>query len=190
MVFPLSLPRRAGRIAGLLIALSMSIALTSTAADRDDADATPVLTGTVTKAIDADTIDVRLAGGTNRVRLHVVDAPGRAQPWGREASAFLSQKILNQSVDIEPRSQDRYERVTAVVYAGDCESAPKTDQDIGLTSAESGSGLRRSHWMRIQQLPLPAMSTIARGALVSPRRRLTLIGPMPRPDARRHAVAS
>jgi micrococcal nuclease len=78
-----------------------------------------VLTGTVTKVVDADTIDVKLASGPIRIRLHGIDAPERNQPWGNEATAFLSGKILNQIVELEPFQQDRYERMIAIVYQGD-----------------------------------------------------------------------
>jgi hypothetical protein len=52
----------------------------------------PVLTGTVTKVVDADTIDVQLSSGPIRIRLHGIDANllpfagpfGR--PWPRPAT--------------------------------------------------------------------------------------------------------
>ena len=84
------------------------------------ADATnPVLVGVVTKVVDADTIDVRLSSGSLRVRLYGIDAPERSQPWGSEATAFLSGKILHQTVELEPFQQDRYERMIAIVHKGD-----------------------------------------------------------------------
>jgi len=79
----------------------------------------PVLTGTVTKVIDADTIDVQLSSGPIRIRLYGIDAPERSQPWGSEATEFLSGKILNQTVELEPLQQDRYERMIAIVHKGD-----------------------------------------------------------------------
>lgn len=82
------------------------------------AEPNPVLTGTVTKVIDGDTIDVQLTSGPIRVRLYGIDAPERAQPWGKEATAFLKGRILNEKVDLEPFQQDRYDRQTATVYLG------------------------------------------------------------------------
>ena len=83
------------------------------------ADPQPVLTGTVTKVVDADTIDVQLSSGPIRVRLYGIDAPERSQPWGSEATEFLSGKILHQTVELEPFQQDRYERMIAIVHKGD-----------------------------------------------------------------------
>jgi endonuclease YncB( thermonuclease family) len=79
----------------------------------------PLLTGVVTKVVDADTIDVQLTSGALRVRLHGIDAPEKTQPWGREATDFLTSKILNQPVELEPFQQDRYERMIAIVHQGD-----------------------------------------------------------------------
>jgi endonuclease YncB( thermonuclease family) len=78
-----------------------------------------VLAGRVTRVIDGDTLDVLLATGRIRVRLHGVDAPERSQPGGNEATLWLRQHVLNQDVLLEPVSQDRYERMVAVVYAGE-----------------------------------------------------------------------
>jgi endonuclease YncB( thermonuclease family) len=78
-----------------------------------------VLAGRVTRVIDGDTLDVLLATGRIRVRLHGVDAPERSQSGGNEATQWLRQQVLNQDVLLEPVSQDRYERMVAIVYAGD-----------------------------------------------------------------------
>ena len=83
------------------------------------ANTQPVLTGTVTKVVDADTIDVQLSSGAIRIRLYGFDAPERSQPWGKEAAEFLSGKILHQTVELEPFQQDRYERMIAIVHKND-----------------------------------------------------------------------
>ena len=51
-----------------------------------------------------------------RVRLHGVDAPERDQPSGREASEWLRQRVQDREVLLEPVTQDRYERMVAIVY--------------------------------------------------------------------------
>lgn len=76
----------------------------------------PVLAGTVTKVIDGDTLDVRLASGSVTVRLHSVDAPEWDQPYGRDAFAALYALIANKDVEIEVIEQDRYDRQVAVVH--------------------------------------------------------------------------
>lgn len=81
--------------------------------------ASPILVGTVTKVVDGDTIDVQLSSGPIRVRLHGVDTPERGQPWGKEATGALTGLVQGKEVDIEPFSQDRYDRMIGIVYRGD-----------------------------------------------------------------------
>ena len=75
------------------------------------------LPGKVTRVVDGDTLDVLLDSGRIRVRLHGVDAPERDQPGGREASQWLQQRLMNHAVQLEPVSQDRYDRMVAIVHA-------------------------------------------------------------------------
>jgi len=83
-------------------------------------DSRPVLTGIVTRVIDADTIDVKLTSGPIRVRFHGIDAPERGQPGGAEATAALKRWILDKEVDLEPSDQSRsYDRLVATVYHGE-----------------------------------------------------------------------
>jgi endonuclease YncB( thermonuclease family) len=84
---------------------------------QSDADEL-VLAGRVTKVIDGDTIDVELESGPIRVRLDSIDAPERAQPWGREATEALSRFLRNGTakVELQVSEQDRYERMVATVY--------------------------------------------------------------------------
>jgi micrococcal nuclease len=79
----------------------------------------PVLPGTVTKIVDGDTVDVQIDTGPIRVRLHGVDTPERGQPWGKESTAALTALVMGKEVDIEPFSQDRYERMIGIVFLGD-----------------------------------------------------------------------
>ena len=76
------------------------------------------LPGRVTRIIDADTIEVRLATGSMRVRLYAIDAPELDQPWGPEATQALSKMILGKKVELEPFEQDRYDRLVATVFVG------------------------------------------------------------------------
>jgi micrococcal nuclease len=80
------------------------------------AAATAVLAGKVTRVIDGDTIDVLLSSGPIRVRLHGIDAPERDQPGGSAATEWLTKQLRDQQVMLEPVSQDRYERMVAVVH--------------------------------------------------------------------------
>jgi endonuclease YncB( thermonuclease family) len=77
-----------------------------------------VLTGTVIRVIDGDTIDVQLASGRVRVRMNGVDTPERGQPWGKDAKAALTQLVMSKIIQLEPFRQDRYERMVANVLVG------------------------------------------------------------------------
>ena len=79
----------------------------------------PVLVGTVTKVTDGDTIRVQLSSGPITVRFDSIDAPERDQPWGDQASKALAGLLDGKEVALEVVTQDRYERLVAVVYLGD-----------------------------------------------------------------------
>lgn len=88
------------------------------ASEREEAPQ-PVLVGYVTKVTDGDTIKVQLNSGPITVRFDSIDAPESDQPWGGEATAALSGRLSGQEVALDVVSQDRYERLVAVVYLGD-----------------------------------------------------------------------
>jgi endonuclease YncB( thermonuclease family) len=78
-----------------------------------------VLVGRVTEVTDGDTIHVALASGPIIVRLHAIDTPERAQPWGRQATAALKRRLRKGTeVSVVPIEQDQYDRLVAVVYHG------------------------------------------------------------------------
>lgn len=78
-----------------------------------------VLPGRVLRVVDGDTLDVRLSSGRIRVRLHGVDAPESDQPGGAEATRWLQQRLRDRDVQIEPVSQDQYDRLVAIVHLED-----------------------------------------------------------------------
>lgn len=96
-----------------LLALYSSHAAAADAPARDDAAL--VLPGRVVGVIDGDTLDVRLASGVLRVRLHAIDAPERGQPWGDAARRALSSLAFGREIELEPVEQDRYDRQVARV---------------------------------------------------------------------------
>ena len=80
----------------------------------------PVLVGRVTEVTDGDTIHVALASGPIIVRLHSIDTPERSQPWGRQATAALERRLKKGTqVTLQPITQDKYDRLVAVVYLDD-----------------------------------------------------------------------
>lgn len=80
------------------------------------ASADAVLPGRVLRVIDGDTLEVRLQSGPIRVRLQGIDAPERDQPGGSESTAWLTARVHDRDVLLEPVSQDQYERLVAVVH--------------------------------------------------------------------------
>jgi endonuclease YncB( thermonuclease family) len=79
----------------------------------------PVLVGTVFKVTDGDTIKVQLTSGPINVRFDSIDAPESNQPHGAQAKAALAKLLDGKQVQLDVVTQDRYERVVAVVYVGD-----------------------------------------------------------------------
>lgn len=76
----------------------------------------------VSRIIDGDTFDVLLepeGEDTVRIRLFGVDAPERGEPWADEATAFVTYRLLNQTVRLEKRDIDRFARVVADTFYRD-----------------------------------------------------------------------
>lgn len=116
--------RLAGRPGVLLLAaaLAASGCRTTSGPGGPTADAGRAVVSTV---IDGDTVDVRIGGGTERVRLIGVDTPesvARDRPvqcFGAEASAHLSSLLpAGTAVRLERDdvARDRYGRLLAYVY--------------------------------------------------------------------------
>lgn len=81
--------------------------------------ARPVLIGTVTHVFDGDSMVVQLDSGPVTVRLDSIDTPEHDQPWGRQAAAALAGRVDGQRVALEVVTQDRYDRLVAVVFFGE-----------------------------------------------------------------------
>lgn len=81
-------------------------------------------TGIVVKAIDGDTIDVRIGARTDTVRLLGVDTPETHHPtkpvqcFGPEAAAFTARELTGRTVRLEDdvETRDIYDRRLAYVY--------------------------------------------------------------------------
>jgi micrococcal nuclease len=75
-----------------------------------------VLPGVVVGVVDGDTVDVKLQSGMIRIRLHAIDAPESAQPYGKKAKQVLSSLVFGKAVEVEPYEQDRYDRLVARLW--------------------------------------------------------------------------
>jgi endonuclease YncB( thermonuclease family) len=82
-------------------------------------EARTVLPGVVVGVVDGDTADVRLASGLIRIRFHGIDAPESGQPHGKAAKSALSDLVYGKAVDVEPYTQDRYDRLVARLWLGE-----------------------------------------------------------------------
>lgn len=90
----------------------------------------PASATTVTRVIDGDTIEVRLAQGTKeKVRLIGIDTPETVDPrrpvqcFGKEASAHLKELLAGREVQLEREPQnddrDKYGRLLRYVFISD-----------------------------------------------------------------------
>jgi endonuclease YncB( thermonuclease family) len=79
------------------------------------------LTGTIAKVIDGDTLDISTTGedgGTERIRLVLVDAPEYLQPGYLEAKNFVTEICLGKNAQVDPddKQDSSYWRIVAVLY--------------------------------------------------------------------------
>ena len=99
----------------VLVVASCAGLWSCTAGPQPRPDTQPTMSGTVTRVIDGDTIEVQLSSGPIRVRLNSIDTPENDQPWGPEAQAALARRVDGKRVELEPVTQDRYDRLVVVV---------------------------------------------------------------------------
>jgi endonuclease YncB( thermonuclease family) len=100
--------------------------------------ATP--TGTVVSVADGDTITVLDANHEqHKIRLSGIDAPEKAQPFGRRSMESMSAMVFGKAVDVQWHKHDRYQRIVGkvMVQPSDCPTCPKT-LDVGLAQLTVG----------------------------------------------------
>jgi hypothetical protein len=102
-------------------------ASTSPGAGSGESSGNHDATVTVSRVVDGDTIEISpKVDGNNEVRLIGVDTPETkdpsegVEPYGPEASAFATEELSGQSVDLEfdQEREDQYDRLLAYVYLG------------------------------------------------------------------------
>src|SRR5690242_16222311 len=108
----------------LLVALAILLAAGLLAYRLDDRRAASPLHGEVLRAVDGDTLVVRLDGGRReRVRLIGVDTPESVEPgtppqcWSHRAASYTGRVTRHERVTLRPgrEPRDRYGRLLAYV---------------------------------------------------------------------------
>lgn len=114
-------------VRGVVLAVIVALVGVSTVTAAPSTTAT-ALTGTVVRVVDGDTIDVRLDGREERVRLIGVDTPETVhpevgvEPWGPEASQFTKTHLppgTRVHLELDVQQRDRYGRLLAYLYLPD-----------------------------------------------------------------------
>lgn len=149
---PSASPERLGRTF-LVLAVLFAVAIIAAAAfDRwrdsgDEPEVVPVANAImvgVERIIDGDTLDVRSASTTLRVRLYGIDAPERDEACAAEATSRLT-ALAGERVQLLPdvRLQDAFGRELRYVYALDGTSIDETIVREGLALAWRDDGSMR-----------------------------------------------
>lgn len=93
-----------------------------------------LIRGVVTRVTDGDTVWVQPEGSATaplKLRMLGIDAPERCQPWGGEATAALTERVLHRPVTIDTRpSYDRHGRLLGRLQLG--------AEDIGAWMVQQG----------------------------------------------------
>ncbi|MFC4403279.1 thermonuclease family protein [Gracilibacillus xinjiangensis] len=92
-----------------------------------ESDNEELITTTVTRVVDGDTLEVNYNGTTEDVRLLLVDTPETVhpnkpvEPFGPEASQFVKDTVQGKEVQLKLgiEERDKYDRLLAYVYIGD-----------------------------------------------------------------------
>ena len=94
---------------------------------RSQANVVKIANVEIVKVVDGDTVDIALAGHTERVRLIGVDTPETKHPtkpiecFGPEASAYLTQLLPKGTavrIERDVEARDRYGRMLLYLYLG------------------------------------------------------------------------
>jgi len=102
---------------GFISAGVIALLLAGSAGAADPLQAIPLVTGTVSKVNDGDSIEVNLDSGRARVRFSAIDTPEWDQPYGAQSSAALKAMLpVGSKVELEVVSQDSFHRMVATVW--------------------------------------------------------------------------
>lgn len=99
--------------------------------NRDLDDQRKRIAGRVVHISDGDTfiLEDELRKRTT-VRIHAIDAPELAQPFGRESREQLRALIMNQQVEVREQNRDQFKRIVGAVFFN--------GRDMGLEMVRGG----------------------------------------------------
>ena len=87
--------------------------------------------GVISRIIDADTVVLKSDQGINyKIRLLGIDAPEINQVYGKEATIYLSNKVLGKNLRVLGENKDRYHRLLGKLILN--------DNDINLDLVKNG----------------------------------------------------
>jgi len=115
------LGRRLVSVAILVIACLVSLATTTPRAThhRGQAVAGDLVVGRVVSIADGDTLTVLdETDRQHRIRLFGIDAPEKAQPFGKQSKKNLADKVFGATVHVDVVDVDRYGREVGRIYLG------------------------------------------------------------------------
>ncbi len=123
--------------------------------------------GRVVGVSDGDTIKVMHNGKAEKIRLHGIDCPEKAQPFGTKAKEFTSAMVFGKAVTVQVIDMDRYGRTVADVILPDGRVLNRElitaglawwykrysqDKSLGLLEAEARAA-RRGLWADPHPVP-------------------------------------
>lgn len=120
------------------------IAVLGVSVQEESISTIPVSTATVIRVIDGDTF---VLGSGEKVRLIGVDAPEKNECFAEEASARLSQLILQQTVRLESdvSNRDRYDRLLRYVYVATDQSSEDTLVSVNTQLVLDGVAVAKAY---------------------------------------------
>lgn len=86
-------------------------------------------TGKVVAVTDGDTLTVLEGTEQRKIRLHGIDAPEKAQPFGTKAREHLGEMVAGKSVRVIVTGTDRYKRLIGRVQVGEVDVNTKMVRD-------------------------------------------------------------
>ncbi len=113
----------------ILAVASFGAGLFLVLAPPGNADST--IAGVVVSVADGDTLRLQTDRTRLKVRLWGIDAPERAQPYGKASQISLGELCMRKSASVEVRDVDRYGRIIGVVTCEGTE-ANRTQLERGL----------------------------------------------------------